>query len=136
MAARHRRPQGATVHPAVCRRHLSLPGQLAAPAGGSDVRHERGVRGDGGRRAARAAVGAGLQVAVAYDTLEAELPTLAAGYAVALPVAAYLLFVWLLQVRVCPRDQGMVVVVAFPVAAVLVLATPFTPAPVHITALL
>jgi low temperature requirement protein LtrA len=81
--------------------------------------------------ASAAAVGAGLSVAVDYDTHHAHLSTLAAGYAVAVPVAVYLVSVWFLHVR--PHLRGPVVA-AFPVVAVLVLLTPFGPAPVHVIA--
>ncbi|WP_018351767.1 low temperature requirement protein A [Longispora albida] len=78
-----------------------------------------------------AAVGAGLAVAVDYDTGKAHLSGTAAGFAVAIPVAVYLLTVWLLQI--CPhRDAGLKWV--FPVAAGLALLTPFTGAPIHLTA--
>jgi len=80
-----------------------------------------------------AAVGAGLQVAVDYDTGEAHPSALVAGYAIALPVAVFVLLVWALQIRpTLPAPIGM----AFPVAVVLVLLTPFTGAPVHVIAVL
>ena len=83
--------------------------------------------------ASAAAVGAGLQVAVDYGTGEAHPPRLVAGYAIALPVALYVLLVWALQIR--PALPAPVST-AFPVTAVLVLLTPFTGAPVHVTAAL
>ena len=83
--------------------------------------------------ASAAAVGAGLQVAVDYDTGEAHPSHLVAGYAIALPVAVYVLMVWALQVR---PTLPAPVSVAYPVAVVLVLLTPFTGAPVHVTAVL
>jgi low temperature requirement protein LtrA len=81
--------------------------------------------------AALAAVGAGLAVSVDYDVHVAHLSGVAAGYTVAVPVAVFLLVCWALHVR--PHQQGPVVV-AYPVAAALVLGAPFTPAPVHATA--
>jgi low temperature requirement protein LtrA len=78
-----------------------------------------------------AAVGAGLEVAVDYDLHESHLPSLAAAMTVTVPVAVYLLVVWVLQVR--PAGRGPVVW-AFPIAAVLVLAASFGPAPIHVTA--
>ena len=83
--------------------------------------------------ASAAAVGAGLGVVVDYDTGHAEISGTVAGYTVALPVAVYLFFVWLLHIR--PHQVGPLVT-AYPVVAVLVLVTPFGPAPVHVTAAL
>jgi low temperature requirement protein LtrA len=83
--------------------------------------------------ASAAAVGAGLAVAVDHETGAAHAPAVVAGYAVAAPVAVYLLAVWVLHVW--PHQRGPVTV-AFPAAAVLALATPFTAAPVQLTALL
>jgi low temperature requirement protein LtrA len=83
--------------------------------------------------ASAAAVGAGLAVSVDYDTHAAHLSALAAGYATALPVAAFLLSVWVLQV--CPHQRGLLAT-AFPVTAVLVLATPLTSVPIHLIAVL
>jgi low temperature requirement protein LtrA len=75
-----------------------------------------------------AAVGAGLQVNVDYALHVAHIGPATAGAAIAVPVALYLVSVWALQV--CPHQRGLLAA-AFPVAAVLVLATPFMPAPVH-----
>jgi len=82
--------------------------------------------------ASAAAVGAGLAVAVDYETHKAHLGGVAAGYAVAVPVAVYLFSVWLLHVR--PHQRGMIVA-AYPVAAALVLLAPLTPARVPVVAL-
>jgi hypothetical protein len=79
-------------------------------------------------------VGAGIQVSVDYDTGHFEGSPLVAGYAVALPVAVFLLAVWLLLVRGRPVQHSAVARLGHPVAAVLVLATPFLGAPVHLTA--
>jgi low temperature requirement protein LtrA len=81
--------------------------------------------------ASAAAVGAGLAVAVDYDTHVAHVGRVAAGYAVAGPVAVFVLAVWILHV--CPHLRGLVNAV-YPVAAALVLLTPWLPAPVHLTA--
>ncbi|WP_155375682.1 low temperature requirement protein A [Catellatospora vulcania] len=82
---------------------------------------------------AAAAVGAGLAVAADYDSHVAHVSGVAAAYAVAVPVAVYLLSLWVLQV--CPHHRGLVVY-AFPVTVALVLLAPFTPAPIQVIALL
>jgi low temperature requirement protein LtrA len=76
--------------------------------------------------ASAAAVGAGLAVAVDYDTHHATISRTVAGYAVALPVAVYLAMVWLLHIR--PHQRGPLMI-AYPTVAALVLLTPFGPAP-------
>jgi low temperature requirement protein LtrA len=83
--------------------------------------------------AAAAAVGAGLGVAVDHATEQAEISSRAAGYAIAVPVAVYLFFVWLLHVR--PHQSGPLLA-AFPVAAVLTLLTPLAPASLELLAAL
>jgi len=80
-----------------------------------------------------AAVGAGLQVNVDHELHIAHGADATRGWAIAVPVALYLVSVWALQVF--PHQRGPIAAV-FPVTAVLVLATPFTPAPVHATAAL
>jgi low temperature requirement protein LtrA len=85
--------------------------------------------------AAVAAVGAGLEVVIDQDTHHYEGPALVAGYVVPLPVAVFLFLVWLLHVRSRGDRYGVVARTAFPVAAVVLLATPFLGAPVHLTAL-
>ncbi len=80
-----------------------------------------------------AAVGAGLAVSVDYDTHHAHVGSLAAGYATAIPVAVFLLSVWVLHI--CPHVRGPVNV-AFPITAALVLLAPFGPAPIHVIAVL
>ncbi|ROP42242.1 low temperature requirement protein A [Saccharothrix texasensis] len=82
--------------------------------------------------ASAAAVGAGLEVAVDHDLHVAHLPALGAGLATTVPVAVFLVVVWLLQVRPARRGAELW---AFPTAAVLVLAVTFTPAPVHAVAI-
>lgn len=81
-----------------------------------------------------AAVGAGLEVAVAYDTGTLHLGGVAAALPTTIPVAVFLLSVWLLHIG--PTDECRPIAVGFPVTAVLVLAASFTPAPIHIAAVL
>ncbi|WP_030491913.1 low temperature requirement protein A [Micromonospora chokoriensis] len=83
--------------------------------------------------AAIAAVGAGLGVAVDYERHLAHISGRTAGYAVAVPLAVYLLTIWGLHVR---RQQHGGVVVAYPVVALLALLTPLGPAPVYVLAAL
>jgi len=78
-----------------------------------------------------AAVGVGIAVAVDYETHHAHISGVTAGYAMAVPVAVYLFFVWLLHIR--PHQRGALVV-AYPVVAALTLLAPFGPAPVHVIA--
>ncbi|HZD74971.1 MAG TPA: low temperature requirement protein A [Actinomycetota bacterium] len=70
--------------------------------------------------ASAAGVGAGLQVAVDQGTGHAELPTWGAAAAVAVPVALYLLSVWLLHTGAEPRPSPRRV--GYPLAAMLALA--------------
>ncbi|MCG5443811.1 low temperature requirement protein A [Micromonospora sp. NIE79] len=83
--------------------------------------------------AAVAAAGAGLSVSVDYERHLAHISERTAGYAVAVPVAVFLLTVWVLHVR---RQQHGAVVVAFPVVALLALLAPLGPAPVYAVAAL
>ncbi|MEV6523654.1 low temperature requirement protein A [Longispora sp. NPDC051575] len=83
--------------------------------------------------ASAAGVGAGLAVSVDYDAHKAHISGTVAGFATAVPVAVFLLSVWFLQV--CPTMRGPIAA-AMPVTAGLVLATPFTGAPVHVIAVL
>jgi low temperature requirement protein LtrA len=71
---------------------------------------------------AAAAVGAGLAVAVDHATNHTQIGAVAAGAAVAIPVAVYLLCLWFLHDRPEYRHSRPL----GPVAAVLVLLTPFT----------
>ncbi|MFC3505734.1 low temperature requirement protein A [Micromonospora krabiensis] len=80
-----------------------------------------------------AAVGAGLAAAVDQERHLAHLSRTAVGYAVAVPVAVYLLTVWVLHVR--RRERGARAA-AFPATAGLVLLAPLGPAPVHLVAVL
>jgi low temperature requirement protein LtrA len=81
-----------------------------------------------------AAVGAGLEVAIDLATDHVEGPVAVARYAVPLPVAVFLLLVWLVHVRHRGDHYGTVAVTGFPVAALAVLGTPLLGAPVHLTA--
>ncbi|MGK5740510.1 low temperature requirement protein A [Micromonospora sp. URMC 103] len=78
-----------------------------------------------------AAVGAGLAVVVDHERGGAHIPGSTAGYAVAVPIAVYLLTLWALHVR---RQQRPALAAAFPAAAVLVLLTPWGPMPAHLVA--
>jgi low temperature requirement protein LtrA len=72
--------------------------------------------------AAAAAVGAGLAVAVDAASHGAKIGSVGAGVAIAIPVASYLICLWFLHYRPeyrRTRSYG-------PIAAVLVLLTPFT----------
>ena len=84
--------------------------------------------------ASAAAVGAGLAVAVDHATGKAAIGAVGTGAAVAVPVAIYLLGLWGLHVGLraeLPRGAGLT-----PLAALLILATPWTSQPVLLTGLL
>jgi len=74
-----------------------------------------------------AAVGAGLGVAIDVVTGSAHVAARAAGYATAVPVAAYLVTLWALHIY--PQQRGPTTV-AYLAAAILVLCAPLTPTPV------
>ncbi|WP_433120753.1 low temperature requirement protein A [Micromonospora sp. CA-246542] len=80
-----------------------------------------------------AAVGAGLPVVVDHERHLAHVSGTTAAYAVAVPLAVFLLTVWVLHVR---RQQHGAVVVAYPVVAGVALLVPLGPAPVPVLALL
>ncbi|HET6704425.1 low temperature requirement protein A [Amycolatopsis sp.] len=82
--------------------------------------------------ASAAAVGAGLEVAVAYDTGTLHLGGVAAALPTTIPVAVFLLSVWLLHIG--PAHECRPIAIGFPVTAVLVLAASFTPASIHVAA--
>ncbi len=84
--------------------------------------------------ASAAAVGAGLEVAVDYDTHTAHVGSIPAAMATTVPVAIYLLSVW--SMHIGPTNECRPIAIGYPVIAVLVLAASFTPAPIHIAALL
>jgi low temperature requirement protein LtrA len=81
--------------------------------------------------ASAAAVGAGLSVAVDHYSHPEHVPAVVAGYALAVPVAFYLFFVWLLHIRPHRRRP---LVIAYLVGAALTLLAPLGPAPVHVVA--
>ncbi|MGV9213039.1 low temperature requirement protein A [Micromonospora sp. RB23] len=83
--------------------------------------------------AAIAAVGAGLPVVVDHERHLAHVSGTTAAYAVAVPIAVFLLAVWVLHVR---RQQHGAVVVAYPVVAGVALLVPLGPAPVPVLAVL
>jgi low temperature requirement protein LtrA len=78
--------------------------------------------------ASAAAAGVGIAVAVDHATHHAHISGVVAAYALAVPVALYLFFVWLLHIR--PHQQGSLVV-SYPAVAALILLVPFGPAPVY-----
>jgi low temperature requirement protein LtrA len=80
-----------------------------------------------------AAVGAGLAVSVDHEVHTGHLPAVGVGYAMAIPVAVFLVGVWALHIRLGRPGPHTP---AFLVTAALVLGTPFTPIPVHLIALL
>ena len=84
--------------------------------------------------ASAAAAGVGLQIAIDHDTHTAHLDDLAAGMALTVPVALYLLSVWLLHIG--PRNECRPIAVGFPLVSVLVLAVSWTPVPLYLTAVL
>jgi low temperature requirement protein LtrA len=81
--------------------------------------------------ASAAATGAGLAVAVDFDLHVAHVGDLVAALATTVPVAVFVLVVWLLHLD---HERMRRVSAAFPVAAVLIVATSFAPAPIHLTA--
>jgi low temperature requirement protein LtrA len=84
--------------------------------------------------AATAAVGAGIAVAADHARGHAHISRLAAGAAVAVPVALYLLSVWVCQIRLHARGRGPTV--AFLVTTVLVLLAPLLPGALLVIGLL
>jgi low temperature requirement protein LtrA len=84
--------------------------------------------------ASAAAVGAGIEVAVDYDTDATHLSGIVAALPTTVAVAVFLLSVWLLHIG--PTNECRPIAIGFPVAALLVLAASFTPAPIHVTAVL
>jgi low temperature requirement protein LtrA len=81
-----------------------------------------------------AAVGAGLEAAVGFDLHTGQLGALATGMATTVPVAVFVLSVWLLHIG--PTNECRPIAIGFPVTAALVVAASFTPAPIHVTAAL
>lgn len=81
---------------------------------------------------AAAAVGVGLELVIDYDTHTSHLGGVGTALALTVPIAVYLLSVWLLHIG--PRNECRPIAVGFPVAAVLVVVMSFTPLPVHLAA--
>jgi low temperature requirement protein LtrA len=81
---------------------------------------------------AAAAVGAGLAVAIDHATAHTQIGAVAAGAAVAVPVAVYLLCLWFLHDRPDSRRSRPL----GPVSAVLILLTPLTGHAVPLTGLI
>ncbi|MQA87920.1 MAG: low temperature requirement protein A [Streptosporangiales bacterium] len=84
--------------------------------------------------ASAAAVGAGLAVNVDQITGAAHLPGWAAGATVTVPVAAFLLTLWILHLR--PHHSGLPHQIMPPTGAALVLASTAAPQPVLVAGLL
>lgn len=78
-----------------------------------------------------AAVGAGLAVRVDHERHQAHLSGVGSAYAIAVPVAVYLLTLWALHVR---RQQRGPARAAYPIVAALALLTPLGPVPAHLLA--
>ncbi len=81
-----------------------------------------------------AAVGAGMAVMIDYVNHVGHASATTAGAAIAVPVAVFIVCVWLLQVR--PQHPRLAVDLAYPGTAVLVLAAVATPWALPLTALL
>ena len=77
------------------------------------------------------AIGAGIEVNVARQTGEADIPAVAAGLALTVPVACCLVLIWLLQVR--PHGPDAPASWIIPLTGVLVLAASFTSWSVPVT---
>jgi low temperature requirement protein LtrA len=84
--------------------------------------------------ASAAAVGAGLAVVVDHTTHHAEIGSVGAGAAVAVPVALYLLSLWALHER--PRAASTLEASLAPMVTLLILLTPWSGQPVLLTGLL
>lgn len=82
--------------------------------------------------AAAAAVGAGIQVAIDTATGAAHISTRAAGLALAIPIALYLLGIWALHVGV--HQGNLARSAASPLAAALVIVAALTPWPLPLIA--
>ncbi|MFD1117613.1 low temperature requirement protein A [Sphaerisporangium aureirubrum] len=84
--------------------------------------------------ASAAAVGAGLAVSVDHASGKSHLGDFATTTALTAPVAVFVLSLWLVHAR--PHHPGPLITAAFLAAPVLILATPFTPFPLPLTALI
>jgi len=74
-----------------------------------------------------AAIGTGFAVAVDHATGHASIGLVASAYALAIPIAVFLLTLWLIQDRCAPERVRWPWLL--PLVAVVVLVTPFGPAP-------
>jgi low temperature requirement protein LtrA len=83
---------------------------------------------------ATAAVGAGLAIMIDKASGHTEISAQAAGMAVALPVAIYVLSLWILREQ--PRANHPLDLLIHPIMAGLILLTPFTGQPVLLTGIL
>lgn len=79
-----------------------------------------------------AATGVGLELTIDHVTHAGHLGATGSALALTVPVALYLLSVWLLHIG--PRNECRPIAVGFPLAAVLVVAVSFTPVAVYLTA--
>jgi low temperature requirement protein LtrA len=84
--------------------------------------------------ASLAALGAGIGAAVDYDLHESHAGGIVTALATTIPIALFLLSVWLLHVD--PTRDRAPMAFAFPVAALAVIGVTFTPAPIHVAAAL
>ncbi|MBZ0293397.1 MAG: low temperature requirement protein A [Anaerolineae bacterium] len=83
---------------------------------------------------ATAAVGAGLAVVIDQITHHAEISTVGAGLAVALPVSVYVFSLWILHEH--PNAEHFIDRLLHPIIMVLILLTPFTGQAVLLTGIL
>ncbi|MFJ2370803.1 low temperature requirement protein A [Microbacterium sp. NPDC087665] len=83
--------------------------------------------------AAAAAFSAGIEVELDVLTGKSELSSMVASFTVTIPIAVFLICVWLVAIR---RSADRVVNTVVPLGAVLVLLDPALPVPVALTALI
>lgn len=81
--------------------------------------------------AAAGAFSAGIEVEIDVLTEHSKLGDVAASFTVTVPIAVFVLGVWIVAIR---RNADKVVNIAVPVAAVLVLLDPVVPIPITLTA--
>ncbi|MFE3452548.1 low temperature requirement protein A [Nonomuraea sp. NPDC059194] len=79
-----------------------------------------------------AAIGAGLAVAIDYGRHASHVTAFAAGAAVAVPVAVFLISLWAVHIR--PHRPGPLLNAALPAGAALVMLTPLTRLPLPLIA--
>lgn len=83
--------------------------------------------------ASAAALSAGIELEIDVITGKSAIPAPWASFAYTIPVAVFILGVWVLAIRRC-RDAVVNVVV--PVGALLVLIDPIVPVPITLTAVI